>query len=106
MAHACARPHVSDLADAHAPGSAIKASGESVTFNCGNGLGYSVLDVIRAVETVAKRSLNVVNAARRPGDPPTLIADPTQLLSRLSWRPRFALEDMVATAIAWEERGH
>jgi UDP-glucose 4-epimerase len=97
---------VSDLADAHAPGSAIKASGESVTFNCGNGLGYSVLDVIRAVETVAKRSLNVVNAARRPGDPPTLIADPTQLLSRLSWRPRFALEDMVATAIAWEERGH
>ena len=99
--------HVSDLADAHvAVFRHIKASGGSVTFNCGNGQGYSVLEVIRAVETVAKRSLNVVNAARRPGDPPTLIADPTQLLSRLSWRPRFALEDMVATAIAWEQRGH
>ena len=98
--------HVSDLADAHvAVFRHIKASGGSVTFNCGNGQGYSVLEVIRAVETVAKRSLNVVNAARRPGDPPTLIADPTQLLSRLSWRPRFALEDMVATAIAWEQRG-
>jgi UDP-glucose 4-epimerase len=99
--------HVSDLADGHvAVFRHIKASGESVTFNCGNGQGYSILDVIRAVEKVAGRPLKVVNGPRRPGDPPTLIADPSQLLGRLSWRPKYTLEDMVATAIAWEERGH
>jgi UDP-glucose 4-epimerase len=98
--------HVSDLADAHvAVLRHIRESGASVTLNCGNGQGYSILDVIRAVEKVAGRPLDVVDAPRRPGDPPTLVADPTRLLTRLSWRPKYSLEDMVATAIAWEQSG-
>jgi UDP-glucose 4-epimerase len=47
----------------------------------------------------------VVHASRRPGDPPTLVADPAQLMTSLSWRPKYSLEDMVATAIAWERGG-
>jgi len=99
--------HVTDLAEAHvAVYRHIRDSGARVVFNCGNGRGYSVLEVIRAVETEAKRSLNAIHGPRRPGDPPELVADPSLLLSRLPWRPKLALQDMVATAIAWEQRGH
>jgi UDP-glucose 4-epimerase len=95
--------HVTDLVDAHvAVYRHMEGSGESAVFNCGNGQGYSVLEVIRTVEGAAGRSLGAINAARRPGDPPELIADPAQLLAALEWRPRLGLGDMVRSALAWE----
>jgi UDP-glucose 4-epimerase len=98
--------HVTDLAEAHvAVYGHVRDTGKSVVFNCGNGRGYSVLEVVRAVEAEAKRSLNAENGPRRAGDPPELVADPSALLSALPWRSRLSLEDMVATAMAWERRG-
>jgi UDP-glucose 4-epimerase len=95
--------HVSDLAEAHvAAYGLLKEGEESCTFNCGNGRGYSVREVIGAVEAALGRPLRVTFVARRAGDPPELIADPGRLLARVAWRPRYSLEDMVRTALDWE----
>jgi UDP-glucose 4-epimerase len=97
--------HVSDLAEAHvAAYDLLLRSGESGTFNCGNGRGYSVREVIKAVEAAAGHPLRLAYEGRRAGDPPELVADPTQLLACVAWRPRYGLADMVETALAWERR--
>ena len=97
--------HVSDLAQAHvAAYDLLQRSGESQTLNCGNGRGYSVREVIETVEAVAGRPLRVAYEGRRAGDPPELIADPSLLLERVAWRPRYGLADMIETALAWERR--
>ncbi|MBO0765111.1 MAG: UDP-glucose 4-epimerase GalE, partial [Hyphomicrobiaceae bacterium] len=84
--------HVSDLAEAHVAAYALlQRSGESATFNCGNGRGYSVREVIAAVESAAGRPLRLAYEGRRAGDPPELVADPSLLLERVAWRPRFGL---------------
>jgi UDP-glucose 4-epimerase len=97
---------VTDLADAHvAVYRNMRANGESGIFNCGNGRGYTVLEVLQAVEREAGHPLMMSYDARRPGDPPELVADPSLLQETLSWRPKHTLADMVATALAWERRG-
>ncbi|HEY7550902.1 MAG TPA: UDP-glucose 4-epimerase GalE [Hyphomicrobiaceae bacterium] len=97
--------HVSDLADAHvAAYDLLRKGGKSATFNCGNGRGYSVREVIRAVEAAAGQPLRLAYQGRRAGDPPELVADPSQLFARVAWRPRYGLADMVETALAWERR--
>ncbi len=95
--------HVSDLAEAHVAAYGLLKGGEgSCTFNCGNGRGYSVREVIGAVEAALGRPLRLTFEGRRAGDPPELIADPGRLLARVAWRPRFSLDDMVQTALDWE----
>ncbi len=97
--------HVADLAEAHVAAYELLQGGErSCMFNCGNGRGYSVREVIAAVETAAGRPLRVTFDARRPGDPPELIADPGRLFARVAWRPRYGLAEMVETALEWERR--
>jgi UDP-glucose 4-epimerase len=97
--------HVSDLAEAHVAAYELLRRGEaSYTFNCGNGRGYSVREVIEAVEGAAGKPLRLTYEGRRPGDPPTLVADPSRLFEHVAWRPRFSLADMVATALEWERR--
>lgn len=97
--------HVSDLAEAHvAAYGLLKDGGESCTFNCGNGRGYSVREVIRAVERAAGHPLRLTYEGRRAGDPPELVADPGRLLGRIAWRPRYSLDGMVQTALEWERR--
>lgn len=98
--------HVSDLADAHILGlqHLFNHPGQ-YTMNCGYNRGASVLEVIRAVEKVTGKALPTERAPRRPGDAPALVADNTRLLETLDWTPRhMALEDMVSSAIAWEDR--
>ncbi|NIA67635.1 UDP-glucose 4-epimerase GalE [Pelagibius litoralis] len=96
--------HVSDLASAHLSAlSYLEAGGESRFLNCGYGHGYSVREVLQAVERCAGRSLNARRAPRRPGDPPTLVADTGALQKTLSWTPRFDNIDVIInTAIDWE----
>jgi UDP-glucose 4-epimerase len=97
--------HVSDLAEAHvAAYELLKGGEESCTFNCGNGHGYSVREVIGAMEAAAGRPLRLTYEGRRAGDPPELVADPSRLFSRVAWRPRYSLVDMVQTALEWERR--
>jgi UDP-glucose 4-epimerase len=97
--------HVSDLAAAHvAAYDLLRTGAETATFNCGNGRGYSVREVIAAVEAAAGRRLRLTFEGRRAGDPPELVADPSRLAGRVAWRPRYELADMVETALAWERR--
>jgi UDP-glucose 4-epimerase len=95
--------HVDDLADAHLR-VLRQLADRSVRYNLGNGQGYSVLQVIRAVERVAGRKVPFRVADRRPGDPPVLIAAAARIMRETGWRPRFAdLDDIVRTALAWRE---
>lgn len=95
--------HVADLAHAHLRVLA-RIEDRSVTYNIGNGLGYSNLDVIRAVERVTGRSVPWEPAPRRPGDPAVLVADPRRFHEDTGWAPRFReLEAIVETAWRWRE---
>ena len=95
--------HVADLAQAHLL-ALQQLDGGSVTYNLGNGSGHSVLDVIRSVERVSGHAVPYRIAERRPGDPPRLVASSDKLRRETGWTPRFAaLDDIVATALAWRE---
>ena len=98
--------HVSDLARAHSAALAyLRRGGESATFNCGYGRGASVLEVIESVKRASGRDFPVEIAARRPGDPPALVADVSRIRSTLDWRPQFEdLDTIVSHALAWERR--
>lgn len=98
--------HVADLADAHVAALRhLAAGGPSRVFNCGYGRGYSVREVLDAVQRVTGRRLAVTVAPRRAGDPPALVANADRIVRELGWTPRRAdLDGIVATAFAWEER--
>jgi UDP-glucose-4-epimerase GalE len=98
--------HVGDLADAHLRAlDHLAAGGAGGAVNLGTGSGCSVRQVIAAVERVAGRPVPRHEAARRPGDPPELVAEPSLARSQLGWQPRSSdLETIVATALAWETR--
>jgi UDP-arabinose 4-epimerase len=100
--------HVADLADAHVRAIAhLAAGGDSAALNLGTGHGCSVREVIAAVERVGGRKVPQREVARRPGDPPELVADPALALARLGWRPRHSdLDTIVRTALAWETRSN
>jgi UDP-glucose 4-epimerase len=98
--------HVSDLADIHVLAlRRLQAGGDSFVANCGYGRGYSVREVLSAVERIHGQPLNVREAPRRPGDPPMLVANTDRLARLLAWQPRNgAIDDIVGTALAWERR--
>lgn len=92
--------HVTDLAEAHVRAlEHLISDGESMALNLGTGKGSSVRDVIAAAERCAERPVPVREAARRAGDPPLLVADPTRAREVLDWTPHYSrLEQIVATA--------
>jgi UDP-glucose 4-epimerase len=98
--------HVSDLSDAHVAALGHLLSGnDGFTLNCGYGRGYSVLDVVRALERVTGRAVEPRIAPRRPGDPAVVVANPDALRRLLHWTPRYDdLDTIVSTALAWEEK--
>jgi UDP-glucose 4-epimerase len=98
--------HVEDLASAHLDALAyLREGGESTTLNCGYGHGYSVREVLETVEQVNGKPLNISEEARRPGDPPELIAVAERVRSVLGWTPQFDdLETIVRTSLEWERK--
>ena len=99
--------HVSDLAAAHvlALEALIAEPARSLTMNCGYGRGFSVLEVLDAVDRVTNRRIERVMAPRRAGDPDSLIADPSRLKATLPWQPQHAdLDEIVGHALAWERK--
>jgi len=98
--------HVSDLADAHVAALGyLEAGGPSRLLNCGYGHGFSVREVLKTVQEVAGRDLAIRSGPRRPGDPPALFADVTQIRETLGWQPvRDDLPEIVASALKWEQR--
>ena len=97
--------HVSDLADAHVLALRyLLDGGENASFNLANGHGFSVKEVIEAVERVTALAVPVEMAARRPGDPPALVGDATAIREALGWQPQIAsLERIIETAWAFEQ---
>ena len=98
--------HVEDLATAHIRAlDYLRNGGTSTTLNCGYGHGYSVRELLAAVERAAGRRLPVREEPRRPGDPPVLIAVADQVRSTLGWQPAYDdIDAIVGSALAWEKR--
>jgi len=79
--------------------------GDSAAFNLGTGNGHSVREVIAAVERISGRPVPRREVARRPGDPPELVADADLAARKLGWHAQCSdLETIVRTALAWHER--
>ena len=96
-----------DLADAHVAAlkQLIAAPTESFTFNCGYGRGFSVLEVLDAVDRVTNMTIERRIEGRRAGDPAELVADNSAILAALDWQPKRAeLDGIVRDALAWERK--
>lgn len=99
--------HVSDLAAAHvlALEALIDFPDSSLAMNCGYGRGFSVLEVLDAVDRVTGGQLNRSFGPRRAGDPACLVSDNARIKATLPWVPAYAdLETIVRHALAWEDK--
>ena len=98
--------HVTDLVAAHALAlDHLQQGGASTVLNCGYGHGFSVREVVDTVAKVTGRRIATREARRRPGDPPELVADSSNLQRKFGWRPAYDdLEEIVSTAFAWERQ--
>jgi UDP-glucose-4-epimerase GalE len=98
--------HVMDLADAHLLALRhLLNGGESQRFNVGTGSGYSVREVLSAVEEVTGKKVPFVMGPRREGDAPVLVANSDKLKSTLGWRPRYTdVRDIVRSAWEFDQR--
>jgi len=92
--------HVEDLARAHVAAlDRLAARGGAAIYNLGNGAGFSVRQVVEAARHVTGRPVPTRDAARRPGDPETLVASADRARRELSWAPRHAeMESIVESA--------
>ncbi len=96
--------HIDDLAAAHVLALENARAGEHRIFNLGNGNGFSVRDVIAAVEKVTGTTIATEESERRPGDPPRLVAAGQKIREELGWAPRKPeLETMIADAWAFAQ---
>jgi UDP-glucose-4-epimerase GalE len=98
--------HVSDLAAAHVQAlTYLERGGASTALNLATGQGHSVREVIAAAERITGRRIPRREVARRPGDPPCLVADATSAKRTLGWTPQLSdLDTIIATAWAWHRR--
>jgi UDP-glucose 4-epimerase len=98
--------HVEDLAEAHIRAlEYLRGGAASATLNCGYGHGYSVREVISMVDRLNGRPLPTVEAPRRAGDPPVLVAQAQRIRQVLNWSPRHDnLETIVRSQLEWERR--
>ena len=98
--------HVEDLARAHLDAlSYLRAGGNSQVLNCGYGTGYSVRELLGAVERANGAPLTITEEARRDGDPAMLIAEADRIQEILGWRPQFDdIDVIVGSAFAWEKQ--
>ncbi|MEG3161739.1 UDP-glucose 4-epimerase GalE [Sphingomonas sp. LB2R24] len=97
--------HVTDLAAAHVAALEVLIAepAKSHTLNAGYGKGFSVLDVLDAVDKITNRTIERRLEGRRAGDPAMLISDNRAILKALDWTPRHAdLDGIVRDALAWE----
>ncbi len=97
--------HVTDLAQAHILAlDYLMNGGENNVFNLGNGVGFSVKEVIDVARKVTGHAIPAEICPRRAGDPAQLVASSEKAKSVLGWKPRFAdLETIVSTAWAWHQ---
>lgn len=98
--------HVTDLANAHilALKALLDGTKDTATYNLGNGLGYSVKEVIDMCEKVTNKKANVLMSERRAGDPARLVASSDKIYNELGWKTEYSLEDIISTAWNWHQK--
>lgn len=100
--------HVCDIAHAHTLGLQYLINNENSlhceVFNLGTGNGVTVLEAIKAFEKVSGVKLNYTIGPRRPGDVIAIYANNSLVKSKLEWKIKFSLEDMMSTAWKWEQK--
>jgi UDP-glucose 4-epimerase len=95
--------HVLDLCEAHLLAiDHLICNGDTRQYNLGNGIGYSVLEIIQAVEKVTGKKVKIHYGDRRVGDPAVLVADPTNIQRGWNWQPKYTLDEIVDHAWRWE----
>lgn len=98
--------HINDLGQAHLLAmESLFAGNGSAVYNIGNSKGYSVREVIEVAVRVSGRSIPIVEAGRRKGDPAVLVAGSDKIRRELGWQPRYEdLETIIETAWRWHQR--
>ncbi|WP_066387744.1 UDP-glucose 4-epimerase GalE [Neobacillus mesonae] len=98
--------HVTDLASAHilALNALLKGKKSEEIYNLGNGLGFSVKEVIETCEHVTGIKANVEMADRRPGDPARLVASSQKIYDELGWKAERNLEQIITDAWNWHQK--
>lgn len=98
--------HVTDLAEAHVRSMEyLGRVGLSQPINLGTGQGFSIRQVLAAVEEITGKAVPHVISARRAGDPSVLIADSLKTMSKLDWEPKnSSLRNILITAWKWTNR--
>ena len=97
--------HVTDLIEAHMLALAKLDHQQGVeVFNCGYGIGYSVLEVIASIEHICGISINIKKSDRREGDAASVIASSDRIRKELGWAPsRMDINKIIETSLLWEE---
>ena len=95
--------HVTDLADAHILAlNRLRNGGDSTVYNLGNGMGFSVKEVIETARKVTGRPIRAEVSGRRPGDPAVLVASSEKIKKELGWKPKYtSLESIIESAWKW-----
>lgn len=97
--------HVQDLVEAHVIAlEKLAAGADSMSLNLGTGTGFTVRQIVDAVERVTGKKVPVRVGPRRPGDPPALVADPSKAERLLGWKAKRGLDEIVHSAWNWAQK--
>ncbi len=95
--------HVVDLAKGHICAlEKLSTNSGLVTYNLGTGIGYSVLDIVKAFSKASDKEIPYEITARRPGDIATCYADPTKAYNELGWKAEKGIEEMCKDSWRWQ----
>ncbi len=98
--------HVADLAEAHLLAiEYLNSGGKSNIFNLGNGVGFSVREVIKTCEKVVGSGIKIIESERRNGDPARLVASSEKIRKILNWNPQnVEIEKIIKDAWEWHSK--
>lgn len=97
--------HMEDLCNAHEKAMLYLINKKmSDTFNLGTGSGYSIREIISMIKKVTEKDFQVVEGARREGDPATLVASNVKAKDLLEWTPIKSLEEIISSAFYWHSK--
>ena len=98
--------HVNDIVRAHYYGlKKFKESKCTFRYNIGTGKGHSVLEIIKGIEKITKKKLNIIFKKKRNGDPPILVADCEKIFKELKWKPKYKnINKILFTAWKWHKK--
>jgi len=97
--------HVEDLCEAHLLAlQRLFSSAKSAVFNLGSGVGYSVKQMIDAVERITGKTIPHKIVGRRPGDPSNLVASYAKAKRVLGWQPKLGLDEIISSAWKFEQK--